>query len=412
MNIGLVTESYLPHVNGVVNLVQALKHGLEAEGHTVHVFAPREKGYRDREPNVHRFPMFGSFGAAERLMGVELGWKIPLPNPRRFRHVLATLDVLHMHHMFVLGMALSFYAKQHGIPVLFTNHTNYREFESILPARGLNTYVLRAWFWAVSRLCTRVISPGQKMKEQLRDYGIHGPIDVIPNGISLRKFTPPAAEQLAELKERWDLGRGRKVLVYVGRLSKEKNLDFLVRSLHPLLASRQDVRLLFVGGGPIKRHLEALARRLSLEHRIVFTGYVPYLEIERYYFLADLFVTASLSEVFPLTVIEALSSSLPVIAIDAVGTGDIVADGYNGLLTRPSAEAFRRGVERALDDPDLLAGMSVNAKKSVDRLAVELCIERHVELYASVARRGRAGRRLAVPGALDRRRLSAEESRP
>ncbi len=186
------------------------------------------------------------------------------------------------------------------------------------------------------------------------------------------------------------------MLVYVGRLSKEKNLDFLVRSLHPLLASRQDVRLLFVGGGPIKRHLEALTRHLGLERRIVFTGYVPYLKIERYYFLADLFVTASLSEVFPLTVIEALSSSLPVIAIDAVGTGDIVADGYNGLLTRPSAEAFRRGVERALDDPDLLAGMSVNAKKSVDRLAVELCIERHVELYARVRSRGRARRRCAL----------------
>ncbi len=381
MNIGIVTESYLPHVNGVVNLIQSMKKGLEYRGHTVHIFAPRARGYVDRDKNVHRFPMAASFSFIEKLLGLELDWRIPLPLLRRFVPILATLDIIHAHHMALLGVFTAIYAKRHGIPFLFTNHTNYREFEPLLPLRNVNTYFFHGCFSLISRVCTRIISPGEKMKQQLRDYGVSGEIEVIPNGVETSKFVAPAAVNTRRIRAKWGIEPGDRVLVYVGRLSMEKNLAFLIESLSDLIRERPGVKALMVGSGQKKAELTELVSSKGLTDRIMFTGYIPYDQIHEYYSISDVFVTASLSEVFPLTVIEALTSSVPVVAIDAVGTGDIITSGYNGLLTDLDPGALRQAVQTLLDDEDLRRRMGRNAAESVKKLSVDACIAKHLDLY-------------------------------
>jgi 1,2-diacylglycerol 3-alpha-glucosyltransferase len=381
MNIGLFTESYLPQVNGVVNFIQLLKRGLEQKGHTVHIFAPRVSGYTDRELNVHRFPMFCSFHLIEKLLGFELNWRVPLPFLRRYRDILSSLDVFHTHHMFVLGMFSASFGRRRKIPIIFTNHTNYREFEALLPVQCVFSFIFRCWFYFVSRLSTCVISPGERMRRQLRDYGVKKEIVVIPNAVELKRFAPPDGQEIESLRARWGIKKEDRVLVYIGRLSREKNLLFLLKSLKGLLADTDDLKLLLVGDGRSKATLERVARAMDLDDRIIFTGYIPYGEIHNYYFLGDLFVTASLSEVFPLTIIEALSSSLPVVAIDAVGTGDIIRDGYNGILVQESAEAFQEGVRSIIADEGLRRRMGANGREFVERLSFEHCIEKHIALY-------------------------------
>ena len=381
MNIGLFTESYLPHVNGVVTLIQSLKKGLESKGHTVHIFAPRVRGYTDRDRNVHRFPMFISFRFIEKLMGLELDWRIPLATIRRYSSILSELDVFHSHHMAMLGHSAAYYAKRHRIPFVFTNHTNFKEFEPILPLRGTMKYIIRAWFDGISHLCSLVISPGEKMKLQLREYGVKTEIAVIPNGIEIGNFVPPGERDVERIKEKWGIEPQDRLLIYVGRLSKEKNLPFLVESLSGLIEQQGDVKVLMVGNGPMKSALQKMVESRGLADRIIFTGYIPYEEISRYYFLSDLFVTASLSEVFPLTVIEALSSSLPAVAIDATGTGDIIRSGYNGMLVARNVGDFEEAVRALLNDEERRSQMGRNALASVSKLSVETCIEEHLALY-------------------------------
>lgn len=377
----MFTESYIPQVNGVANFIQLLKRGLEQQGHTVHIFAPRISRYRDREKNVHRFPVFCSFHFVETLFGFELNWQMSLPMLRRYRDVLSSLDIIHTHHMFVLGISSAFFGKRRKIPIVFTNHTNYKEFEAIMPAGGVFSMVLRSWFNLVSWLSTCVISPGERMEQQLRDYGIKKDIVIIPNAVEMEKFEPPHADEIKKLRARYGIEEGDRVLIYIGRLSKEKNLVFLVRSLESLLAGEDNLKLLFVGDGKTKPGLERQTRTLGLDDKIIFTGYVPYDQVHSYYFLGDIFVTASLSEVFPLTIIEAQSSSLPVVAIDAVGTGDIVRQGHNGILVEEDERAFCEGVKTMIDDCELRKRMGKNALESVKRLSVEQCVEKHVALY-------------------------------
>jgi 1,2-diacylglycerol 3-alpha-glucosyltransferase len=385
LNIGLFTESYVPQVNGVANLVRQLKHGLEHRGHTVHVFTPRIRGHRDDEANIHRLPVFASFDFVERLLGLELDWQIPLPTLRRHREVFDSLDIVHTHHMFGIGLAAARLGRRRGIPILFTNHTNYRAFEAIVPARRIFALVLLGWFKLVSRLSTCVISPGEKMQQQLRDYGIKKEIVVVPNAVEVQKFERPSADAIGALQAKHGLRPSDKVLLYVGRLSKEKNLGFLIRSLRTLLDEEDALQLLLVGDGTSRAELERAVRSHGLAGKTTFAGYVPYAQIHTYYYLGDIFVTASLSEVFPLTVIEALSASLPVVAIDAVGTGDIVQDGETGILVDEDGVAFRDAVITLIDDDELRRKMGENARESVQQLAVDNCVDNHLILYERLA---------------------------
>ncbi|HUV07763.1 MAG TPA: glycosyltransferase [Spirochaetia bacterium] len=406
MNIGFFTESYLPHVNGVVNLIQSLKKGLEEQGHTVHIFAPRVRGYVDRDKNVHRFPMLFSFGFFERRMGMELDWKISIPLLLRYARILSSLDAMHAHHMLVIGMVSALYAKRKGIPFFFTNHTNYKQFERILPLRGLNSHILGFWLRLSARLATSVISPGEKMKEQLREYGVKGRIRIIPNGVEIAKFVLPKREQMIRQRAKCGISETDTVLAYIGRLSKEKNLIHLLKCLEDVLKERSNVKAILVGDGPMKEELEETVLSMGLKGRVIFTGYISYVDIHNYYLLADIFVTASLSEVFPLTIIEALSSSLAVVAIDAVGTGDIIRNGYNGILVKGTVGSFKEGLKRLLDDEELRRKIGRDALESVKGFSVETCIERHLALYGEFAHPGRERARIDLPSAFLRRFFS------
>jgi 1,2-diacylglycerol 3-alpha-glucosyltransferase len=250
-----------------------------------------------------------------------------------------------------------------------------------MPGGGIFGLMVRRWFNLVSKLSTCVISPGERMKQQLHDYGIKKDIVIIPNAVEMEKFDAPFADDIRGLKARFGIKEHELVLIYIGRLSKEKNLEFLIRSLRELLTAEDNLKLLFVGDGKTKAGLESQTRALGLENKVVFTGYVPYEEVHGYYFLGDIFVTASLSEVFPLTIIEALSCSLPVVAIDAVGTGDIVRHGYNGILVKEDEQSFRDGVKTLVDDAEMRRRMGENAQESVRALSVDRCVEEHLALY-------------------------------
>jgi glycosyltransferase involved in cell wall biosynthesis len=382
MKIGLFTDSYAPLINGVTTHVSNLKKGLEKHGHEVHVFCPKYPNHNDKEGNIHRFPTIASTEALEKRLGLELGGRIPLPPLNDLSRIISRLDILHSHHMFAMGRYASFYSRRHKTPLIFTNHTNYQEFETILPLKGKNLRRIISFFLQnYTDKCNCIISPGKRMKQLLIDYGVYRPIVVIPNGVSLSTFLPISQRRHKQLKDKLGILPQDQVLAYVGRLSQEKNLVFLLRALGPLLLEKSNLKLLIVGDGPIKNQIQLEARLLGITNQIILPGFISPQKVHQYYSISDLFVTTSMSEVFPLTIIEALSSSLPVVAINAPGTGDTVESGINGILAKNNKRDYAKAVKSLLRNNTLRVKMSTNARKSVKKFSIDRCVQKHLSLY-------------------------------
>ena len=157
-------------------------------------------------------------------------------------------------------------------------------------------------------------------------------------------------------------------------------MQFLLKALKPIL-TKTNTKLIIVGGGTFELELKQLISKLKLKKSVICTGYVPYKEVSSYYSLSDIFVTTSKSEVFPLTILEALASSTPVVAIDAVGTGDIINNEIDGLLTKDNTKDYRDAVNRLLNNDSERNRFAKNARISVEKLSVENCAKKHISLY-------------------------------
>jgi glycosyltransferase involved in cell wall biosynthesis len=386
MQIGLFSDSYCPTVNGVTNHISYLKRGLKRVGHTVHLFCPADPEYKDQEENVHRVPTIGSSKLIiDRILGVEIGGRISLPLPGQYMEIISKLDLIHSHHIFILGAYARHYAGRHDIPLFLTNHTHFEEVPPFDESKILLT-AIRHLVREYAADCAGVISPGKGMKDCLVEYyRIETPIHVIPNGVDLQRFRKPITPSVDELKNHLGLRQSDQVLLYVGRLSKEKNLRFLLQAVSSILRQNSSVRLLIVGGGILQDDLMDATSEMSVKGQVTFTGYVPPDKVNEYYALGDIFVTASKSEVFPLTVIEALAAPMPVVAIDAVGTRDTVDDGVTGILTQDSVVAFRTAIENLLNNPTLREEMQRNALQSVGKWAADESVRHHLALFEQFA---------------------------
>ena len=380
MKIGLFADTYLPSTNGVAIHLQLLKKGLEKKGHEVHIFCPSYPGYIDREKNIHRFSTIASTRVFEKALGMELEGRISLPSYKKFSNIVQELDILHTHHMFMAGRYAAHYSKKFRIPLVYTIHINYKEYGKILPFKKINKKIIKSLLQQFTDRCEAVISPGEKMRTLLEEYGIKKQVHVIRNGIDLNQFGKSMPKLVNELKSKFDISENQKVLLYLGRICISKNLEFLLKALKPTL-TKTNTKLIIVGGGTFELELKQLISKLKLKKSVICTGYVPYKEVSSYYSLSDIFVTTSKSEVFPLTILEALASSTPVVAIDAVGTGDIINNEIDGLLTKDNTKDYRDAVNRLLNNDSERNRFAKNARISVEKLSVENCAKKHISLY-------------------------------
>lgn len=210
---------------------------------------------------------------------------------------------------------------------------------------------LSAWF---SNISDAVIAPSPKIRALLRSYGVQKPIYVLPTGIRLQQFrrTRTCARKARALRRRLGIAPVAKVLLFVGRLGREKNIDFVIRAFAELKKMRREVRLVLVGDGPIRDQLKSLVTRLGLKEATSFTGSVAHAEIASYYQAADLFVFSSLTDTQGIVVLEAIASGLPVVALRDEAFTSMVKNGRNGFLLRPDAShaLFARRVAALLEN--------------------------------------------------------------
>jgi 1,2-diacylglycerol 3-alpha-glucosyltransferase len=323
MRIGMMADVYKPHVSGVTNYIALNKAYLEQLGHQVFIFTFSAGDYEDEETNVIR---------SASLPLLDTGYYFNLRYTKAARRLVQTMDVVHVHHPFLSGPLALLYCRQRGIPIVFTNHTRYDLYaQAYLPVMPdvVGNAALQSYLPAFCRACDLVISPSPGVREVLIQFGVDVPIQVVPNGVDLTPFANPV-----QPVTRKELGFQPKdiVLLFVGRLGPEKNIDFLLRSFTGAVQAYDHLRLVLIGGGPEKENLEDWVKRTGIQHAVRFIGSVAYDQMPRYMAMADAFVTASVTEVHPLTVIEAMAAGLPVVGIRSPGVGDTVIDGETGYL--------------------------------------------------------------------------------
>jgi glycosyltransferase involved in cell wall biosynthesis len=363
MKIGMMVDSYKPYVSGITNYVDINKRHLELAGHDVFVFTFGDLEYSDSEPRViynRGVPLSDS------------GFYLSTRYSSAARKLLQSMDIVHVHHPFLSGRLALRYCRPQKIPIAFTNHTRYDLYaQAYLPMmpEEMSLGLLQAYMPSFCEAVDLVIAPSAGMEKVLRQLNVEGDIAVIPNGVDLKIF------QEAKPLSRADLGYKEDdiLLVYAGRIALEKNLPFLLKSFAGVAHTLPNTHLLLIGSGIqiYEEEIRNLVSELELTQRVRFTGRVAYDQLPAYLAMCNIFVTASITEVHPLSVIEAMGAGLPVMGIQSVGVGDIVQDGITGLLATHDLPAFTAKLTRLCLDPSLRAQMSASAREASSTYAIE-----------------------------------------
>jgi len=379
MRIGMFADMYKPHLSGVTNYISLYKQRFEALGHEVFVFTYGNTDHIDDEPNIVRSPAF-AWG--------KTGWQVGLALSREARELIPTLDVAHVHHPFVSGRIALRYAKPAGIPVVFTNHTRYDIYSDAYARffpRGFRMSFLKANLHSFAEKIDLVISPSPGIKQWLSDFGITDDAVLLSNCVDTEPFLHPA-----HVRDRTEFGFAQDSVVfcYLGRIGPEKNLGLLVDAFIRAAEADSRVALLLLGDGPGRGEAQERLWAHGLTDRVQFAGLTPYALVPEMIAAADVFVTASVSEVHPLVVMEAMAAGLPAIGIVSPGVGDIIVDGETGFLTAEDPREFSaRMIELARDD-ELRSRMSHASRDAAAGYDVRIMADRMLELYRSVGAKG------------------------
>ncbi len=388
MRIGMMADLYKPHVSGVTNFIALNKRMLERAGHDVYVFTFGDPDFVDDEPNVIRAP---------GIPLAETGAYLSFRYPHRIRRLLQSMDLVHAHHPFLSARLALRYCRPLNIPIAFTNHTRYDLYaQAYLPGLPdqIGTAFLHAYMPWLCREVDLVIAPSAGLQRVLAGFGVQSPIAVLPNGVDLEPFRRPLAP--VDLGS-FGLSPGGMLLIYVGRLGPEKNLTFLIRAFAGVASAFPEPRLLLVGEGPERDTLEDQVLHSGLRGRVAFTGFIEYSELPRYLAMADAFVTASVTEVHPLSVIEAMASGLPVLGIVSPGIEDTVEDGRTGYLASEDLPSFTAKMARLVAEPARRAEMSQLARQTAEEFAIERTSARLLQYYDKlVLERPRRERRASL----------------
>ncbi len=386
-----MADVYKPHVSGVTHYIELNKRYFEKAGHEVFVFTFGDQDYQDDEPRVVRSP---------GLPLVDTGYYLSFSYSRRAKKLLQTMDLVHVQHPFLSGRLALRYCEPLRIPTVFTNHTRYdlyvQAYLPIVPVE-ISDSLLQAYMPPFCEAMNLVISPSAGMVQVLRGMGVNSPIEIVPNGVELKRFY--TAQPLA----RRDFGYAETdvLLVYAGRVATEKNLQFLLHAFSGVASAMENVHLLVVGGGPkpIEEELQQKVADLRLKDRVRFTGMVAYDELPAHLLMCDAFVTASVTEVHPLSVIEGMAAGLPVVGIISPGVADTVEDGKTGFLAEEDLASFTARLTRMCMDRPLRRQMGEAARQASTQYSIERTSRRLLEhyerlVYATRPRRDSLGVRL------------------
>jgi glycosyltransferase involved in cell wall biosynthesis len=357
LRIALVTETYPPEVNGVALTVARIAEGLRQRGHDLQLVRPRQAadgpaqdGHCHRELLVHGAPI-------PCYPHLRLG----LPAGRALRTLWRNRrpDLVHIATEGPLGWSALRAARELDIAVTSDFRTNFQAYSGHYRMgwlRGVIAAYLRHFHNRTG--CTMV--PTEALQAELQSAGFERTV-VVARGVDTQRFNP--AQRSEALRRQWGVAEGDSVVLYVGRLAAEKNLELLLQAFGAMQQINPRLHLVLVGDGPLRA---ALHERCPAA---VFAGQRGGDDLASHYASADLFLFPSLTETFGNVTPEAMSSGLPVLAFDHAAAGQLIEHGESGwLAAHGDSAAFVHWAQQLAADP----AAALRAGQAARRSALDL----------------------------------------
>ena len=364
MRIGIFSETYTPYISGLVTSEVMLKNALEKEGHEVYVVTANLETFKyeyNEQEKVLKIPGIPTGIYDSRLTSI-----YPIQAVNKIKSW--KLDVIHSQTEFAIGTFARIIAKQFNIPLVHTYHTMYEDYIH---------YVTRGYFKRSSKklveyftkfycdtTATELIVPTNKTYKLFKEkYRFDKNIHIIPTGIEVERFFSENVDQnqVKQLRKNLDFSKKDFVILFVGRLAEEKNVEFLIEAHKDLVDKKYNVKLIIVGDGPDKAAYEELAANLGIEKDVIFTGKVSWEDMPYYYHVADVFATASKTETQGLTVIEAMASNVVPVCMRDEAFQSMVTEDLNGLFFE-SQEEYKEKIIYLYNDRKELSKIDSQAR--------------------------------------------------
>jgi glycosyltransferase involved in cell wall biosynthesis len=366
MRIVMFTDAYWPRVNGVTVSVDSFSRALVKEGHEVLIvcsYYPETLNApvslinnedHDGGVRIVRVPSMPAFITKEDRIAKFNKWfwvfkQVELFNP----------GIVHINTEMVIAEFGFLYAKVHNLPAVYTFHTMWEDYGPnyfpIIPP-PLVKFVIRGILKNILRRSYSVIVPTPQIDEVVHKYMSRAETFLLPTGIDPELFEHDAAEGAVfreKLEKVYPELKGKHILLFAGRVAKEKNIGFLLKILPGILKKHPDVILLIAGNGPDLEYFQDEARALGAADACVFTGYLERKDLALTYAISDVFVFPSLTDTQGLVTLEAMLSGTPVVAIGALGTLMVMGGDNGGFMVKNDEEEFTARVLDLLEDPEL-----------------------------------------------------------
>ncbi len=395
MRIAIFTEAYLPRINGVVTHIKLLKEGLEQLGHQVLIVTSdgdAKKHYI--EDNVLHCP---GIKLTKKLSGFETS--VPVSRTRLNLVRDFQPDLIHVETEFGMGLCGVTIAKMLKVPLVYTMHTMYDEYIYYIAPTPLVKVVKKMSHKYMKTFANRanaITGPSAKCSDYLKSAGAKLPVHVIPNPVELDDFNPAHfdAEEKAAIRAKFGIPEDAFLVVFVGRLGREKSIDLLIDYWHQAVKPEENMYLLIIGGGPEEKPLRAQIAELNCGDRVIMSGRVEHPDLPPYLLASDIYVTASLSDTNSISMLEGMAAGLPVLQRTDPINADQVRDGENGWSFE-TAEEMADLLRRYRDLP---AGekqqLKDSTRQSIMNAGCTALAERTLHVYDLAAHHRRGDRAL------------------
>lgn len=378
MKIGFFSDTYLPVSFGTEISMEIFRTYLEKIGHQVFIFAPKYSEAKKSEGRIFRFPAIRLLKSPDnRLM------LFRLKDIKKITDL--KLDIVHAHTPFSAGWLAKIVAQKLKIPLFYSSHILYPDYAKYWLIKGnkILPSLMKLYLKIYGNSCSALIAPSEKMKKLLESYGIKKPIFVLPTGLDFEKLK--ISQEKVEIRKKFNLPEEEKILLYVGRLTEEKNIRFLFESFVEICKKRKGVSFILIGEGKLMEEIKEKVKKMGLSSKIILTGRIPWQEVVEFYRQSYLFLFASLTDTQGLVLMEASYFGLPIVALKDECYKGILINEKNGYTVYPyQVSLFVEKVLKLLDNQDLYQKFSKNAQKIARTFSAENQAKKLLDIYQQV----------------------------
>lgn len=375
MKIAMFTDAYYPRINGVSVSVKSYAEALTELGHEVCIVCcnyqndnndvANNNNPTDDKIKIVRIPSLHIFFSEEDRVARLSQWHLVKTEMKAFNP-----DIIHINSEFLVGYYGLTYGRLKYVPIVYTFHTlwedyveGYIHFMPISASKKIAKDLIKIFL----RSADEIITPTKRIADVVKEYHIRRHPDILPTGIP-NSMSYVSEEGMAEFQDKFynqmfPQLKGKKLLLYVGRVVKEKNLDFLFPVLKEVQKKIPEAALLIVGGGPELKPLQERSKAANLENDVFYTDYIPRETLPYYYNIAQVFTFPSVTETQGLVTVEAMMTGLPVVAIGEMGTVDVMQGDNGGFMVSNDVTEFANKVVELLQNSELYEAKCKEAKE-------------------------------------------------